>query len=108
MEPVQHALKNSSDETVAKPAAAQLTFSDDFWSNAQSVDDFFVDNLLDFSEAPVLDEEQDYIQQDKTGVLEHEPAVKPEVKVDGSSGSVVAGSDLCFPVTFSSLNCVLL
>lgn len=102
MECVHQALKNSSEETVAKPTDAQQMFSDDFWSNGQGVvDDFFVDNLLDFSEAPVLDEEQhneEYIKEDKKVVLQHEPAVEPAVKVEGLAGSIVAGSDLCFPV----------
>lgn len=88
MECLQQALKNSSEETVAKPTAA---LSDDFWTTGLTVDDFFVDNLLDFSEDQHNDED---IQQDETVMLQHEPAVEPEVKVEGS---VVAGSDLCFP-----------
>lgn len=102
MEYVHQALKTSSEETVAKPTAAQQTLPDDFLSNGQGDDEFFVDNLLDFSEAPVLDEDQnndECIKQDKPVVIQHEPAVKPEVKVEDLAGSVVpGGSDLCFPV----------
>lgn len=85
--------------------------SDDLWgNNGQTGDDFFVDNLLDFSKACPDEDEEDQQNEDRTILplpqpdnYKSEPSSTNTLSLNHASGSV-PDSELCVPVKFKKIN----